>query len=89
MATELSTLLKLRVPVIVQIGRRAMTLDNVLALGPGALIELDKPADDPLDLLVNNKPIATGSAVKVGENFGIRVHEVTPPRTRVQALAHP
>ena len=86
MPTDVKTILKLRVPVIVRIGRRGMSLEDVLALAPGALIELEKAADDPLDVLVNNKPIATGSAVKVGENFGVRVADVTPARERVEAM---
>ena len=86
MATEIQTILKLRVPVIVEIGRRKIPLDDALALGPGALVELDKHADDPLELLINNKVIGTGSAVKVGENFGLRISDVGSPSERVQVL---
>jgi len=86
MATDVQTILKLEVPVIVQIGRRRMKLDDVLALGPGAILELPKSADESLDLLINNKPIGRGSAVKVGENFGIRISEIQSPRDRVEAL---
>lgn len=87
MATDLTTILKLSVPMIVQIGKRTSSLETILALGPGAIIELNKPADAQLDLLVNNKPIGSGHAVKVGENFGIRIESIGSPQQRVEALA--
>jgi flagellar motor switch protein FliN/FliY len=86
MATELKTILRLKVPVIVQIGRRRMKVDDVLALGPGAILELDKNADEELDLLVNNKVIGSGAAVKVGENFGIKISQIGSAAERVAAL---
>jgi len=87
MPTDLSTILKLSVPMIVQIGKRTSNLEAILALGPGAIIELNKPADAYLDLLVNNKTIGSGHAVKVGENFGIRIEIIGSPQERVEALA--
>ncbi len=86
MPTDVQTILKLSVPVIVQIGRRHMSLDAVLDLAPGAIVELPKSADDKLDLLVNNKTIACGTAVKVGENFGIRVEVTGTARQRIEAM---
>jgi flagellar motor switch protein FliN/FliY len=86
MPTDLKTILKLRVPVIVQVGQRSMPLDDILALGPGAIVELTKSAEEELDLLVNNKQIGRGTAVKVGENFGIRITKIGTPRQRVEAL---
>ena len=87
MATELQPILKLRVPVIVRLGHRTMPLDDVLALGPGAIIELPKNAEKPLDLMVNNKAIGHGEAVKVGENFGLRVLRIGDPEQRIQAMS--
>lgn len=66
----------LEVPIVVELGRRTMTLREVVGLLPGAIIDLAKPADEELALLVNNQRVATGHAVKVGENFGIRVERV-------------
>ncbi len=86
MPTDFRTILALDVPVIVQIGRRQLPLSDVLNWAPGAIIELPKNADDPLDLHVNNKPVGTGAAVKVGENFGIRINEIADPAERVKAL---
>ena len=87
MATDVKTILRLNVPVIVQIGHRRMSVDKVLGLGPGAILELTKSAESELSLLVNNKAIATGQAVKVGENFGLRLSDIGTPRERVEALA--
>lgn len=86
MATELQTIMRLKVPVIVQIGRRRIQVDAVMALGPGSILELSKNADEELDLLVNNKRIGTGAAVKVGENFGLKLSQIGSTAERVQAL---
>lgn len=86
MSTDLKTLLKLRVPFIVQIGQRKLPLDDVLSLGPGAILELDKNADEPLSLLINNKSVGNGEAVKVGESFGVRIQSLVTAEERVEAL---
>ncbi len=64
-----------------------MAMDDVLALGPGAILELEKPAEDDLELLVNNVPMGRGQAVKVGENFGIRITSIGSAHQRVAALS--
>lgn len=63
----------LEVPLVVRLGERNMSVREVTALVPGAIIELPKSAESELELLVNNRVIARGLAVKVGENFGIRI----------------
>ena len=87
MPTSPQAILGLKVPLIVSIATRRASVDEILALGPGAILEMDKPADEMLDVLVNNKNIASGTAVKVGEKFGIRVNEIGTPEERAQALA--
>lgn len=86
MPADIQTILKLTVPVIVQIGERRLPLDDVLALGPGAILELNKPSDEDLELLVNNKKIGRGVVVKVGENWGIRINRIGSPRERIEAM---
>lgn len=86
MPTDFRTILQLDVPIIVQIGTRRLSVQDVLTWAPGAIIELDKHADDPLQICINNKPIGTGAAVKVGENYGLRLHDIAPARQRVRAL---
>jgi flagellar motor switch protein FliN/FliY len=86
MPADIQSILKLEVPVIVQIAVRQMPVKEVMNLVPGAIIELPKLADEELEILVNNKPIGTGSAVKVGENFGIRVAYLGDLAARIQAM---
>jgi len=84
---DINTIMQLRVPVIARIGTRRMPLREVLNLAPGALLELPKNADMPMDLMVNNCEIGTGSPVKVGENFGVRVIHIGDAESRIRALA--
>jgi len=83
----LDRVLKLRVPVIVRLAERKMRLSEVLAISVGAIVEFEKPFDASLDLLVNNKEIGQGQAVKVGEQFGLRVVTIGSLRDKVDALA--
>jgi flagellar motor switch protein FliN len=89
MSSDLAGVLRLEVPVIVRLGERTLTLGEVLDLAPGAIIELPKNVEDELDLLVNNKQVGTGVAVKVGENFGLRITYLGDVRERIAALAEP
>lgn len=86
MATDLKTIMQLTVPVIVRVGERELPLEDVLALGPGAIIDLNKSSEEELDLLINNKPVGNGTAVKIGENFGIRITSIGSARERVAAM---
>ena len=62
--------------VTVELGRAVLKVRDVLALGPGAVVELDRHAGEPVDVVVNNKPIARGEVVVVDENFGVRITEI-------------
>lgn len=86
MPAELEQILKLEVPIIVRLGTQTLAVRDVIALCPGSIIELTKHADDELDLLVNNKQIGNGAAVKVGENFGLRVTYIGDVRSRIEAM---
>ncbi len=72
--------------MIVRLGERTLTTREVLALVPGSIIELPKNADEPLDLMVNNRQIGVGTAVKIGENFGIRIIGIGGVRERIEAM---
>lgn len=87
MASDLRSILSLEVPIIVLLGERQMKTSEVVSLVPGAIIEIPKNAEDELALQVNNKPIGTGQAVKVGENFGLRISFIGDLRARIDALA--
>ena len=62
----------------VELGRCKKTIKEILGLGEGTIIELDKLAGEPVDILVNHKPIAKGEVVVIDENFGVRVTEILP-----------
>lgn len=85
-AEELTRILQLEVPVIVKLSERKLLLSEVLRLGVGAIIEFSKRSDEPLELLINNKPIATGETVKIGENFGLRILHVGDVRNMIQNM---
>ncbi|MEM1166165.1 MAG: FliM/FliN family flagellar motor switch protein [Planctomycetota bacterium] len=88
MEERLSQILNLEVPVIVRLAERDLPLSEVLAMVQGMIIELPKSAGDELELMINNKPIGTGTAVKVGENFGIRLSFLGDVRERIEALGN-
>ncbi|MBN1170812.1 MAG: flagellar motor switch protein FliN, partial [Micromonosporaceae bacterium] len=68
--------------VTAELGRTKMLVKELLSLLPGAVIELDRAAGGPADLLVNGRMIARGEVVVVDENFGIRITEIIPPSER-------
>ena len=63
-----------------------MKIKEILNLGPGKIIELDKLAGEPVDLLVNGKLLAKGEVVVVDENFGVRITELIDPLDRIKML---
>jgi flagellar motor switch protein FliN len=75
-AEELSRLHDVPVELAVEVGRTKMTIREALALGPGSIVTLNRLAGEPVDLLVNGKPIARGEVVVIDEEFGLRVTEV-------------
>ena len=78
-AEELERLHDVPVELAVEIGRTHMTIREALALGPGSIVTLNRLAGEPVDLLVNGKPIARGEVVVIDEEFGLRVTEVLAP----------
>ncbi|HUS57344.1 MAG TPA: flagellar motor switch protein FliN [Planctomycetota bacterium] len=84
---SLDLIMDIEVPISVELGRTQMPIGDILELGPGSIVEMQKMASDPVDLLVNNKLIARGEVVVVDENFGIRITSIIDPRERVKSLA--
>src|SRR3977135_3303613 len=78
---DLGRLTDVMVEPPVGVGRTRMPLGQALALGPGSVVTLDRLADNPVDLLVNGRPIARGEVVVIDEEFGLRITEVTTPRS--------
>ena len=73
---NLDVLMHVPLTVTAELGTSKMSVSEVLKLGTGSIIELDRLAGGPVDLLVNDKPIARGEVVAVDENFGVRITEL-------------
>jgi len=73
---SLGFVLDVPVELCVEIGRRTMRLGELLKLGPGSVLELDKLSGEPLDIYANKKLVARGEAVVIGERYGVRLSEV-------------
>ena len=86
---ELERLYDVPVELAVEIGRTQMTIRETLALGPGSIVSLNRLAGEPVDLLVNGKPIARGEVVVIDEEFGLRVTEVVAGEAPAAAAAAP
>lgn len=86
MPRDVKSILSLEVPVVVVLAERTMTLGEVLGLRPGSIVEVEKAAEDDLALRINNRDVGAGVAVKVGENFGLRIASIGSQAKRVEAL---
>lgn len=85
-AENLRLLENIGVRLSVEVGRTELTIRDLLRLSEGSVIELDRLAGDPLDVLVNGTPIAKGEVVMVGERFGIRFGQIIDPEKRAETL---
>ncbi len=83
---ELQFLYDVPLQVSVEVGRARILLKDLLQMGEGYVVELDKLAGEPLDLYVNSRLIARGEAVKVGDKFGIKLTEVVSQTDRIENL---
>ncbi|CAG7602964.1 hypothetical protein PAESOLCIP111_00554 [Paenibacillus solanacearum] len=84
--TNLNLLLDIPLKVTVELGRTNKVIKDILELSLGSIIELDKLAGEPVDILVNNKLIAKGEVVVIDENFGVRVTDIVNQWDRIQKL---
>ena len=84
---DLTRLRSVPVELAVEIGRTRMTIGETLALGPGSIVTLNRLAGEPVDLLVNGKPIARGEVMAIDEEFGLRVTEIVSPLPTLAAAA--
>jgi flagellar motor switch protein FliN/FliY len=76
----------IQVNLQVELGRTDMTIQDILELTPGKVVELDRLAGEPLDIVVNGKLLAKGEVVVVDENFGVRITSIIDPQAREMAL---
>jgi flagellar motor switch protein FliN/FliY len=83
---RLDLLLDVPLDIAVELGRARMSIQDLLALGPGSVIELDKIAGEALDILVNDRLVARGEAVVVNDKFGIRITDIVSQSERIARL---
>lgn len=83
---NLDLILDIPLRVTVELGRAKMVVRDLLTLGQGSVIELNKLAGEPMEILVNDKLVAKGEAVVVNEKFGVRLTDIISPKERVEQL---
>ncbi len=83
---RLDMLLDIPLEITAELGRARMLINDLLQLGQGSVIELNKLAGEPLEILVNQKLIARGEVVVVNEKFGIRLTDIISPLERIKQL---
>ena len=86
MKRSIVEVLAIEVPLAVVVAEKQMSLGQVLALGPGSVVEFDKSVAAALDLYLGERRVASGKAVRVGETFGLQVSEIVDPRDVVDGL---
>jgi flagellar motor switch protein FliN/FliY len=82
----LDFILDVALQVTVEVGRTRMTIHDLLQLGQGSVVELEKLAGEPLDIFINGKAVARGEAVIVNEKFGVRLTDIISPEDRIEGL---
>ncbi len=85
-ARDIEFLLDIPVEITVELGMKKMLIKDLLQLGHGSVVELDKLAGEPMDIYANNRLIARGEAVVVNERFAVRLTDVISPTDRLSQL---
>lgn len=83
---NIDMLLDIDLDVNIELGSSHLSIKRILELAPGSIVELDRMAGEPVDLLVNNKVVAKGEVVVIDENFGIRIVSLVSPEERIRSL---
>jgi len=83
-ADKLKVLENIEVDMSIEVGRTEISIRDLLRLNEGSVVELDRLAGEPLDILINGTMIAKGEVVMVGERFGIRFSEIVDPEKRME-----
>lgn len=83
----ISMLLDLTLPISIELGRTSMTVQEILRLGRGSVIQLDRLAGEPIDVFVGDRRFAEGEVVLLGETFGVRITRILPRPNAAEELA--
>jgi flagellar motor switch protein FliN/FliY len=85
-ASSIDLLMGVSLEVTIELGRTVMSVKDILSLGVGSVIELDRMSGDPVDILVNGKLIAKGEVVVIEDNLGVRITSIVSPSERAHGL---
>lgn len=85
-SSDLRRINRIEVPFVVVLGERPIKMSDILGWIPGSIVELAKDAEEELQIRINNKPIGSGTAVKVGENFGVQINFCGEATDRIEAM---
>ncbi|MCK4579265.1 MAG: flagellar motor switch protein FliN, partial [Candidatus Marinimicrobia bacterium] len=83
---KIDMLLDVELDVTVELGRKVMLVEDILRLGKGSVVELNKLAGEPVDILVNGRKLAEGEVVVVEDHFGVRLTHLIDPKDRIRSL---
>jgi flagellar motor switch protein FliN/FliY len=83
---KIDMLLDLSLPISIELGKTSMMIKDILELERGSIIEFDKMASEPVDILINGKKMAEGEVVVIDKHFGIRISSLTEPSDRIRSL---
>jgi flagellar motor switch protein FliN len=83
---DIEFILDIPLELTVQLGMTKMLIRDLLQLGQGSVVELDKLAGEPMEILINNKLVARGEVVVVNEKFGVRLTDIISPAERISQL---
>lgn len=84
---NIDLLMDVNLPIAIELGRTRMSISEILSMGPGSVVELNKLAGEPVDVMVNGKIVARGEVVVIDENFGVRVTQLMTPEERLKLLS--
>ena len=83
---RIDVILDIDLPVVVRFGRTEMPIRSLARLGPGSVVDLGRSPDDPVEVVVSGRVVATGEVVIVSGNYGIRILDVVSPSERVRSM---
>ena len=83
---NIDMLMDVQIPLLVELGKTEMMMRDILALTPGAIVELDSMAGEPVKITIRGKVIAQGEVVVVDENFGVKITKIANPQERIKSV---
>ncbi|MFQ5962963.1 MAG: flagellar motor switch protein FliN [Candidatus Scalinduaceae bacterium] len=83
---NMDLLMDIQIPILVELGKTEMLLQDVLALTQGSIVELDSLAGEPVKITIRGKTIAYGEVVVVDENFGVKIIKIAKPQDRIKSM---